>query len=243
MSVESNRANITGNRRKIFDLESEVMRNRFLAYETRAYVSENNALIRKNYEAAFGGNRQLANYNTDAAFRNRQAAVRNLPGDSAVHVNFREAKFNRTKLEFLDHRSKLNERVLRVSKRLADLNRQYIEIITDIQDGNEEIVRFNRGIIARNSELIENGASWSAKSTPDSNAALIAENSRLIGEIRARVEANRKRTEEVKAAAKRNREAIYAASKAISDRRHQIDENAKKIAENQHKVSNFVSKI
>ena len=38
---------------------------------TRSLVLENASWIRKNYEAAFTGNRQLANQNTDDLFRNR----------------------------------------------------------------------------------------------------------------------------------------------------------------------------
>ena len=37
------------------------MYNRGQAYVTRSLVLENAALIRKNYDAAFSGNRQLAN--------------------------------------------------------------------------------------------------------------------------------------------------------------------------------------
>ena len=128
MSTSANRTAIRENRRKIFELENEVHRNRTEAYATRALIQENAALIKKNYEAAFMGNRQLINYNTDAIFRNRNAAVRNVNGSNDVQVNFREAATNRAKLEFLAHRSRLNERVNKVSLRLADVNRQLLEL-------------------------------------------------------------------------------------------------------------------
>jgi len=242
-SAESNAAQIAANRRAIFDIESEVAANLALAYETRALVSENAALLRKLYEAAFSGNRQLANYNTDAAFRNRYAVVRNLPADSPVQVNFREALTNKARLAFLDHRSRLNQRVLAVSKRLADINRQTIEVIQDIQDGNEDIVRFNRGVIARNAELIEHGAKSAKDATPASNAVRIAANRRLIDSIRGRVEANKKRTAEVKATAQRNHEAIRAASRAIYARRAEIKKNGENIRANSAKISQFISKL
>jgi len=133
--------------------------------------------------------------------------------------------------------------VLAVSKRLADINRQTIEAIQDIQDGNEDIARFNRGIIARNSELIENGATEAKNATPAANAAVIADNKRHIAAIHGRVVANKKRTEEVKAAALRNYHAIRAAAKAIYARRAEIKKNAENIAANQAKVSQFVSKL
>ena len=69
--VESNRANISKNRADLFLAECEVMKNRTNAYMARSLVHENKALIDKNYNSAFNGNRQLANQNTEDLFRNR----------------------------------------------------------------------------------------------------------------------------------------------------------------------------
>jgi len=153
---------------QIFELENAVMFNRGQAYVTRSLVSENAALIRKNYEcvvvahphvplaasqanapppnknsAAFTGNRQLANQNTDDLFRNRQALIRNIDATTPVAVNFKEALTNKAKLEYLEHRSKLNERVLKNSEDLAAINKQLIEVNRHILDTNEEVVTFN----------------------------------------------------------------------------------------------------
>ena len=69
----TNRKNIKKNRRAIFEVEATVTSNRAKAYATRSIIEENRALILKNYTAAFMGNRQLANQNTDDVFRNRKA--------------------------------------------------------------------------------------------------------------------------------------------------------------------------
>eukprot|EP01034_Spumella_vulgaris_P046131 gene46131-57520_t len=53
-------------------------------------IAENGALISKNYNAAFMGNRQLANENTDAIYRNRIALTQGLPISTEVQRNFRE---------------------------------------------------------------------------------------------------------------------------------------------------------
>jgi hypothetical protein len=94
----------------------------------RSVVEENHDSILKNYHAAFRGNRNLANANTDDLFRNRYAILRAMKIDAAnqvsklttdgslaaykfhtgfsritrtaqVHVNFREAKLNEAKIE------------------------------------------------------------------------------------------------------------------------------------------------
>lgn len=109
MSTEENRKNINKNRRALFEAEAAVMYNRGQAYVTRSIVMENQNLISKNYNAAFMGNRQLANQNTDDLFRNRLAAIRNIDvSGGQVAENYREALTNKTKLEYLEHRSKLN---------------------------------------------------------------------------------------------------------------------------------------
>ena len=51
MSSEQNAANIAANRRAIFDVESQVANNRVQAYETRALINENAALLRKNIDS------------------------------------------------------------------------------------------------------------------------------------------------------------------------------------------------
>jgi hypothetical protein len=52
----------------------------------RSVVEENHDSILKNYHAAFRGNRNLANANTDDLFRNRYAILRSMKIDSANQV-------------------------------------------------------------------------------------------------------------------------------------------------------------
>jgi hypothetical protein len=242
MSVSQNKHNIEENRRKIFELENQVLYNRALAHATRSLVTENQAVIHKNYIAAFNGNRQLANQNTDDIFRNRAAIVRNIKATTPVEVNYREAMSNKVKLEFLQHRAKLNERVIKISEDLSALNKQLIDVNRSIMDTNEEIVSFNAKTIEANAQLLSNGVDAS-KATPDSNAEIISSNAKIIEDIRKRSNANKERLNTLYENAQRNRAATVANAQAILDRRDRIFENHKKIEANQKKVSNFISKI
>jgi hypothetical protein len=132
---------------RIFELEGTVNHNKAKAYLARSVVAENAALISKNYNAAFLGNRQLANENTDALFRNRIALAQSLPADSEVEINFREATINQAKLAFLDHRSAVNGQVLSISQDLAALNAQAISINKRVLEANESIKDFNSALI------------------------------------------------------------------------------------------------
>ena len=113
-TTEGNLKGIKKNRRSLFELEGQVMVNKARSYATRSNIEENRYLILKNYVAAFVGNRQLANQNTDDIFQNRIAILENIELDESnqVQVNFRESQINKAKVDFLDHRAKLNETVV-----------------------------------------------------------------------------------------------------------------------------------
>lgn len=86
MSSSSNASNIALNRQALYQAECRVERNKTQAYLIRSVVEENHDSILKNYHAAFRGNRNLANANTDDLFRNRYAILRSMKIDSANQV-------------------------------------------------------------------------------------------------------------------------------------------------------------
>ena len=90
-SSKQNKKNIQKNRRSIFEVEAAVTANRAKAYASRSSIEENRASILKNYTAAFMGNRQLANQNTDDVFRNRKAILSTLEPESDVQSNYKES--------------------------------------------------------------------------------------------------------------------------------------------------------
>jgi len=240
-NATENKNKIQVNRRKIFELENQVLYNRALAHATRSLVVENQALIKKNYTAAFNGNRQLANQNTDDVFRNRLAIIRNIEAKTPVEINYKEALTNRTKLEFLAHRSKLNERVIKTSEDLSAVNRKLIDVNRAVIDTNEEIVQFNSKLIASNGELLSGGIDAS-KATAESNAELISNNEATIAEIQKRAAANKEHIQTLFEATSRNRAAAVANSTSIMDRRERIFANHSKIAANQKRVAQFIAK-
>jgi len=233
----ANKEKIAANRRAIFELEGDVNHNKAKAYLTRSTVAENAALIAKNYNAAFLGNRQLANENTEALFRNRHALLQCLPTSNDVEVNFREAMVNKAKLDFLKHRSNLNAQVLSISQEMSALNHMAIEINRRVVEANEAIKEFNSDQIAQNTALI--GAAHNP--TPESNAALIAGNAASIEEIRKRVNSNNGTRDVLVASTETNRAAIIANSEQIGRRREAILKNHDAIAANRQRIAELVA--
>ena len=84
------------------------MANKALAYQSRSMIEENRLMILSNYAAAFMGNRQLANSNTDEIFNNRAEILNAMDAVGDVQENYVNAQKNKEKLDFLRHRSELN---------------------------------------------------------------------------------------------------------------------------------------
>jgi len=239
-AVAANKANIARNRAAIFNAENTVMENRSNANLARSLVQENQALIQKNYAAAFHGNRQLVSANTADLFRNRYTILQNVATNTQVEKNFKEAKFNEAKITFLENQSKLNTKVLDITLRMAAVNAMMIEINHDIMQTNEEIVQFNSQCIEDNGNMIKNGVN-AAGATPESNATLIASNSARIEAIRANATDNSSKVATAFADAQRNKAAIDENTDAIYFRRTKIQANHERIRANQALVSKFVS--
>ncbi|MBU6284501.1 MAG: hypothetical protein EB036_13335 [Betaproteobacteria bacterium] len=238
--VEDNRANVRANSQKLFELESTVMWNKAQAYRERAMIEENRALIFKNYSAAFMGNRQMANQNTDDIFRNRKAILQSTKVEGAIQENFRDSMLNQAHIDFLDHRSKLNARVIAVSEKMSEINKMLIEVNHMVMEGNAEIVEFNAGNIEMNRKWLD-GDLHPEQATPETNAERIASNASRIAEIQQRATANRSKIDAVMGTVEGNRAAILKNAEAIYERRQSIVENHKKIAANQERITKLIA--
>jgi hypothetical protein len=198
-------------------------------------IEENRLMIMSNYAAAFMGNRQLANANTDEIFANRAAILQSIDAQDEVQQNYVDAQINKSNLDFLEHRSGLNASVLEISKKMADINSQLVEINREIMNANKSIVEFNAGQIAANAEML--GGSLSAdKATPASNAEIIASNSAAMKELSAKASDNRGTILAVLETSEMNAASLMKNKDEINERRIAIMENRKGIADNKAKI-------
>jgi hypothetical protein len=236
--VAENKAKISQNRALIFELEGCVNHNKAKAYLLRSKVAENAALINKNYNSAFLGNRQLANENTDALFRNRVALFQALPANNEVETNYREAKINQAKLAFLDHRSTVNAQVLSISQDIAAVNAQAIAVNRRIMETNEQIREKNSALIAENTALIGHDH---GSHTPEGNAAIVSANAAKIEEIKSRVSANNAALDALEATTDTNRNAALENSQQIAQRLVAIKANHDLIAANRSRIAQVVA--
>ena len=239
-TAASNRKNIKRNRKSVFGLECQVTSNKTKAYATRSTIEENRALILKNYTAAFMGNRQLANQNTDDIFRNRRTILANFDTKNDVETNYVESRLNEAAIDYLEHRSALNASVLEVNDMMAQVNAKLIEINAKIMKSNEGIVNFNSKNLALNAKILASGLS-PRTATPASNASRISKNKERLGKILKLAKSNASRIANLYKVAAKNRSAIEKNASGIFARRKGIEDNQKLISQNQSRVEKLMS--
>ena len=198
-------------------------------------IEENRLMILSNYAAAFMGNRQIANSNTDEIFENRQAILDNAESSNDVEENFINSQKNKAALDFLNHRSALNSAVLSVSEEMAEINSRLIDINRRIMESNQAIVEFNQKQIDINSSLL-GGDLQTSKATPQSNATTIENNQKMMAELEERVSANRAKMESLISTSEKNSESLMENKKGIGDRRQLMMSNREKITANKSKI-------
>jgi hypothetical protein len=232
---EANKEAIAKNRKTIFSIESEVLSNKALVYQSRSMIEENRLMIMSNYSAAFMGNRQLANANTDEIFSNRNAILQNMDAQDEVQQNYIDAQTTKSTLDFLKHRSGLNASVLEVSKKMADINAQLVALNREIMDANKSIVEFNATQISYNSDML-GGSLSPGSATPQSNADIVAGNTAAMAELTKNISHNRGTILAVLETSEMNAAALMKNKDEINERRVAIMENRKGIADNKAKI-------
>lgn len=231
----NNKAAIAANRERILAIDTAVMNNKASIYQSRSMIEENRLMILSNYAAAFMGNRQLANSNTDELFANRTAILASHESQSDVEENCINASLNAASLAFLKHRSAMNSAVLDVSEELAAINARLIEINNGIMDANAAIVAFNAEQIAANASLLD-GDLRPASATPESNAAMVAQNAAGMADIEANAAANSDRIEAIMAKSIENAESLVANKATINARRADIMKNRADVMANRQRI-------
>jgi len=231
-----NQAAIRANKADLFDLDSMVMNNKHGIYAERSMIEENRALIAKNYAAAFMGNRQEANTNTDEIFKNRKGILDGITCKTPVETNFVNSMANEAKVDFLEHRSGLNTRVEAVSEDMAKINALLIDVNHHIMDNNAQIVSFNAANIEKNNKLLD-GTISGADATPETNAARVKSNTERIAKIKGVAEANKGKIATLLEKVNANRVEILKNTDAIYARRSEIQANRAKMLGNSKRIS------
>ncbi|MAH73940.1 MAG: hypothetical protein CMK29_07585 [Porticoccaceae bacterium] len=210
--------------KRISDIRTVVMSHKASLYQSRAMIEENRMMILSNYAAAFMGNRQLANHNTDELFANRKAILESFETKNDVEAESIRAKLVNAELKFLENRSALNTAVLSISEEMAKINAHLININNKIMEANEKIVAFNASHIDINRQLLE-ATSVGLEHSVEESARLKSENEALIECVASESQEQSERIMEIMEASIENAEALSENKNTISVRRDEIMKN------------------
>merc|ERR1711865_883379 len=210
----TNRKAIAANGATLHDLHLAVFSNKSKLLAVRSLIEENRSLLMKNYACAFAGNRLMVNQNTDCIFKNRLAILYAMKVDGQEQINFRNTKRNKAKVDFLEHRSLVNNRVAKGNALMTAANTKLIETNRKLLDGVQ-----------------------ADKATPEANATRIEANVKGIAMVMDHVGKYDEKVEAATKTALENRKKIIANSKDIDERRKKILENRAGVVENGGKVS------
>ena len=97
---ESNKQAVAKHRETISQIEAQVMEMKNLAFQSRSMIEENRLMILSNYAAAFMGNRQFANSNTDKILNNGAEILNAMDTYGDAQENFVNAQKNQQNLIF-----------------------------------------------------------------------------------------------------------------------------------------------
>ena len=133
--------------KKIGILWADLLEIKSLGYLIRAKIEQNISIVLSNISSSFMGNRQLANHNTDDIKFNIEKIIGSKFGE--------EDKVSKLiQLRFLNHRQKLNKRLLSNSEDLLFAIENLQSVQKKIMSTNEEIIRFYTSAIELSSNLL-----------------------------------------------------------------------------------------
>ena len=136
--------------KKIGILWADLLEIKSLGYLIRAKIEQNISIVLSNISSSFMGNRQLANHNTDDIKFNIEKIIGSKFGEA-------DKVSKLIQLRFLNHRQKLNKRLLSNSEDLLSAIENLQSAQKKIMSTNEEIIRFNTSTIELSSNLLSEG--------------------------------------------------------------------------------------
>ena len=213
MDAKKSSAGINSNK-TIFQSKSQVMANTALIYQSRSMIEEIRLMIISNYSAAFMGNRQLANTNTDEIFLRNIEILSNVKAPDGVQTDYLNAQIDRNNLEYLKQQSDLNTTNL------------------DIMKNNETIMAFNEKQIAVNAAMLKAPTTLET-ATSEKNEAIIAENNMSIEQLLVSCSENEDMIQNLLEISSANREIVKKNKTEINERMVSIIKNRTDIFENQ----------
>jgi len=146
---------IQRNKRAIFDVEALVQFNVGQIQVARSTIEENITDAQQSYLINAAGNRELIMRTTDDVFRNRLMMIEGLTPTNNDEEAFQLSMANRVKVEYLEHRSKINRKMAGIAIKMADAIRALSDVSQTFYELNEEMVNYIDEIADSNGQWLD----------------------------------------------------------------------------------------
>jgi hypothetical protein len=232
------------NKRLIFDAEAYVQFNTAQIQATRSRVEENITDAMQAYTIAAASNRELIMRSAEDVYRNRVFMLENLKPTSEVEEIFQRSMINRTRIEMLDNRSKMNREMLKASedlleaiKALKQVGKTFLDICEKMTEHVDEVADDNAKLF--DGELV---AKMHA-ATAINNESRVLENYDMVNMIRDNAIGNRKTITALADASSEFSDALGELQEEANNQRDTMISLREKIDANQRRVADEVFKL
>ena len=155
--IAENKLGIQKNKKRIFELEAGVSTTYAELMLLLADIGENRALLDRNFASAFTGNRAIAIDNINDLYNSRLLMIESLEPKSEVEKNFQTMFANMTKIDQLENKAQLNDKLSEICARVQEINPMLQAINSLIAEANESVVEQADGMISENAEWVDGG--------------------------------------------------------------------------------------
>ena len=241
--VAENKLGIQKNKRRIFELESGVSTTTAELMLLLADIEENRALLNRNFTSSFTGNRAIAADNVNDLYSSRLVMIDSLEPNSEVESNFKTMFSNRTKIDQLETRTQLNEKLSEIIGRVQEINVMLQSINMLIAGTNEIVVEQADNMISENADWVDGSLVEKMKAaTANANKQGVGANLERLENL---MEKSNIAEEEATKILKRVNDvtkSILESGEDIAGRREAIQADRERVVANQRRTADMVSK-
>ncbi len=232
------------NKRLIFDAEAYVQFNTAQIQATRSRVEENITDVMQAYTIAAAGHRELIMRSAEDVYRNRVFMLENLKPTSETEEIFQRSMINRTRIEMLDDRSKMNREMLKASEDLLQAIKGVQQVAKTFLDICEKMTEHVDEVADENAKLFDGElvAKMHAASAI-SNESRVLENYDMVNMIRENAMGNRKTISALNDASGELSDALGDLQEEANNQRDTMIALREKIDANQRRVADELFKL
>jgi hypothetical protein len=208
-----------------------------------ADIEENRALLNRNFTSSFMGNRAISIDNVDDLYRSRLIMIESLEPKTAIESNFRTMFSNEVKIDQLENKAKLNEKLREVCGRMLEVNVMLQAINTLITDANESVIEQADTMISENAEWVDGVlAKKINSSTADANNQSMTANTERARKLIEQSHIAEHQAADILKRVESDTKNTLASGEEIARRREMIQADRERVVANQKRTADLIIK-